>query len=364
MRLVSPFLKHVLYPCLAKSGYLRYSAEGGPAVVTYHGILPTGYKGIDSALDGALVSAESFRQQLQLLQECYNVISPEQFLVWCESKQPLPARSVLLTCDDGLKNTLTDMLPVLQELRLSCLFFVTGASLSERASILWYEELYLLMLAAGSSFTLNLHDAGILIFIATPQQKRKGWWELVRKLSRFDRDKRKEILESIRKLLGIPADWLSKYFDDPIFAHRFLMLNAPELRQLSAAGMCIGAHTLSHPVLSQAPEELAWSEICESRGNLERALSREIWALAYPFGDAGSVTQREQEMAERVGFKCAFLNLGGGIGTANARFALPRVHVTANMSIAEFEAHVSGFHQSLRQHFSSDANESVTSLHA
>ena len=40
---------------------------------------------------------------------------------------------MLLTCDDGLQNTLTDMLPVLQELGLSCLFFVTGASLSEIA---------------------------------------------------------------------------------------------------------------------------------------------------------------------------------------------------------------------------------------
>ena len=364
MRLVSPFLKHILYPCLAKSGYLRRNAAAGPVVVTYHGILPAGYKGIDSALDGALVSAESFRQQLHLLQARYNIISPEQFLLWCESKQALPQRSVLLTCDDGLQNTLTDLLPVLQELGLSCLFFVTGASLGEQASILWYEELYLLMLAAGSSFTLNLNDAGIRISVATPQQKRSGWWELVKKLSQFNRDKRKEILERIREQLGIPADWISKYVDDPILARRFLMLNPPGLRRLSAAGMCIGAHSLSHPVLSQAPEELAWSEISESRSNLERGLGRLIWALAYPFGDAGSVTQRELEMAERAGFKCAFLNFGGGLGAANPRFALPRIHVTANMSIAEFEAHVSGFHQSLRQHFSSDANEPVTSLHA
>jgi peptidoglycan/xylan/chitin deacetylase (PgdA/CDA1 family) len=362
MRLVSPFLKHVVYPGLAKTGYLRHRAGAGPAIVTYHGILPNGYKGIDTALDGPLVSAESFRRQLHLLKTRYNVVSPEQFLLWCDSDQPLPARSVLLTCDDGLQNTLTEMLPILQDMGLSCLFFVTGASLGEKASILWYEELYLLFLAAGNSFALELIDADLRVSVATPQEKRSKWWTLVKKLSQFDEPGRREILEQIREQLGASAEWISQYIDDPVLRRRFLMLSAPELRQLAAAGMCIGAHTLSHPMLSQAPEELAWSEIFESRRNLEQALDRVIWALAYPFGDAGSITQREQEMAERAGFKCAFLNFGGGLGAGNPPFALPRVHVTGDMGLAEFEAHISGFHRSLRGHFSSDTEGSATSL--
>jgi hypothetical protein len=31
------------------------------------------------------------------------------------------------------------------------------------------------------------------------------------------------------------------------------------------------------------------------------------------------------------------------------RFAVPRVHVTADMSLFEFEAHISGFYRSLRK---------------
>jgi peptidoglycan/xylan/chitin deacetylase (PgdA/CDA1 family) len=351
MRLVSPFLKRVVYPGLAKTGYLRRNAGAGPAIVTYHGILPAGYKEIDSALDGSLVSAESFRRQLHLLKTRYNIVSPEQFFLWCESKQTLPPRSVLLTCDDGLQNTLTDMLPILQELGLSCLFFVTGASLSEKASMLWYEEFYLLFLAAGNSFTLEFMDTDMRISVASPQEKRAKWWDLVKKLSQFDHRRRREILERIREQLRISSEWISRYVDDPILHCRFFMMNMVELRQLLAGGMCIGAHTLSHPMLSQAPEELAWSEIFESRRNLEQALDRVILALAYPFGNLGSVTQREQEMAERAGFKCAFLNFGGGLGAGNPLFALPRVHVTAAMGIAEFEAHISGFHRILRQRF-------------
>ena len=352
MRLVSPFLKHVVYPTLAKTGYLRSHAGAGPAIVTYHGILPAGYQVLDPALDGALVSAESFRQQLHLLKEQYNVISPEEFSLWCDSQYSLPPRSVLLTCDDGLKNVLTDMVPLLHEVALTCLFFVTGGSLAEKSSILWYEELYLLFLAAGNSFTLELADADLGISVVSVQDKRSKWWDLVKKLSRFGQLRRDELLGQVREQLQISVASTSKYSDDPILRRRFLMMNELELRELAASGMSIGAHTLSHPMLSQAADELAWSEIFESRRNLEQALSKVVWALAYPFGDAGSITKREQEMADRAGFKCAFVNIGGGLGAATPLFALPRVHVTASMDITEFEAHISGFHRSLRQHLS------------
>ena len=76
MKFVSPLLKHAVFPGLAKLGYLRRRNGAGPAIVTYHGILPRGYKMIDPDLDGSLVSAESFRRQLQLLKKQYNVISP------------------------------------------------------------------------------------------------------------------------------------------------------------------------------------------------------------------------------------------------------------------------------------------------
>jgi hypothetical protein len=141
-------LKHVIYPSLSRAGYLRRAPRSGPAVLTYHGILPAGYTIVDPTLDGNLVSADSFRAQLQLVKERYNVISAKEFLLWCESKHELPPRSVLLTCDDGLRSSLFEMLPILQKFELECLFFVTGASLGSTATMLWYEQLYLMLLQA------------------------------------------------------------------------------------------------------------------------------------------------------------------------------------------------------------------------
>jgi peptidoglycan/xylan/chitin deacetylase (PgdA/CDA1 family) len=350
VRFVSPFLKHAAFPSLAKLGYLRRRSGPGVAILTYHGILPRGYKVIDSDLDGVLVSAESFRRQLQLLKKQYNVIPPRQFLAWCEGKQELPPRAVLLTCDDDLRNTLTEMVPVLQEHAFSCLFFVTGASLSDVPAMLWYERLYLMLLIVEGTIALDLAHGDFRSQARTLLEKRRLWWSLVKFLSRYDAQDRETLLNDARTQFGLSDNWSTHLLTDPLRS-RFLMLNATELRLLIEAGMEVGAHTLTHPVLAQLPSEAAWREISESRCQLERAIGGPVWAFAYPFGDTASVTNREQEMAERAGFTCAFLNVGGGFGVSLPRFALPRVHVTGEMNLGEFEAHVSGFYQSLRQRF-------------
>ena len=351
MRLVSPVLKHVVYPGLSKAGYFRRAWRNELPVLTYHGVLPAGYKVVDRGLDGNLVTIDAFRRQLRFLKDQYNVISPNEFLLWCEAEGELPPRSVLLTCDDGLRNSLFDMLPILQQFEMKCLFFVTGASLSHTSTMLWYEELYLMLLRAPENSTLEFVGMGPRAD-SSRHEKRSWWWDLVKRLSQYDRKRRSALLDRIRMQLGLSPRWDAEYRENPVLSRRFLMLNLPELHQLVEAGMSIGAHTLSHPLLSQSSPETAWSEISESKLNLARVLEQEIWALAYPFGDSSSVTSREVKMAKRAGFKAAFLNAGGGLETQTPKFALPRVHITAEMGLAEFEAHISGFHRSLQELFS------------
>ncbi len=352
MRFVSPLLKRVVYPCLAGTGYLRARANGGNlCVVTYHGVLPSGYEIADPDQDGGLLCVDEFRRQLRLLKSRYHVVSPGEVRAWAAEGRELPARSVLLTCDDGLLNTLTDMVPVLREEQLSCLFFVLGASAEQNSQRLWYEDLYLLMLAAPSE-TYSFELLGMTVELRERAQRRQVWGNLLRKLSLLDEQERANFIESARSQFGLGEDWDTGLTLNEGKRKRFSLLNLNQLRQLVDQGMYVGSHTLSHPVLSQQSSELAWKEISESRSTLEKALGTQVWALAYPFGDAASVGSREWQMAERAGFACAFMNVGGGFGAALPRFALPRVHVTSEMGLAEFEAHVSGFHNALRARLS------------
>ena len=344
MRLVSPLLKHVIYPGLSRSGYLRRLAPSAPAVVTYHGVLPQGYEVRGAALDGHLVTAKAFLQQINLLKENYTLISPGQFLCWCEGELDLPPRSVLLTCDDGLRNTLTDMLPILADAGVPFLFFVTGASAEGLSSMLWYEQLFLWLRAASAERISSLCESWYprrMLHLNTL------WVELIKRLSAMAWPLRQTALEDLRTRLGISKDWASEYSDNEALHRRFFMLNRKELMQLHRAGMTIGAHTMSHPMLSQMTRDDALEEISQSRRALEIALNEKVWGLAYPFGTRDAVSGREEELARGAGFSCAFMNVEDSATESN--FMFPRIHVSLTMSLAELDAHVSGFHSSIRK---------------
>ena len=117
----------------------------------------------------------------------------------CASK-----RSVLLTCDDGLLNCLTDMLPVLVEEKVRCLFFVTGASAAESRTMLWYEELFLLLLRAPNG-PFEISGEGITIQgdLHSREERRVLWWNSVKRLSQVSAQRRGSFLRSARSQLRL-----------------------------------------------------------------------------------------------------------------------------------------------------------------
>lgn len=361
MRFVSPFLKRAVYPCLAGGGYFRSLKRSGLAVITYHGVVPRSYLRIDSGLDGTLVDTEMFRRQLRLLKSNYNVISPDEMFSWCRRECELPPRAVLLTCDDGLRNNLTEMLPVLRQEKLRCLFFITGASAGDVSRMLWYEELLLLLLQApAGAFRVSTDNFEFAAELGSGERRRRLWWNLVENLSRLDVHSRQLFLDRVHACVE-PVT--SPEFREKIYpqALNWLgLMTRTEVRQLVAAGMTIGAHTCSHAVMSRQPPELARQEIEESRERLESMLNRRIWAFAYPFGQRDTVSPEVISMAREAGFAAAFMNVGGGLGAELPRFSIPRVHVNADMGLAEFEAHVSGFYGGLQRTFGRAAANPLT----
>lgn len=350
MKVVSPFLKKVAYPSLSAAGFFRRASGEGLAVVTYHGVLPEGYKPLDAGFDGNLITAQALRQQLRLLKANYHVISPDDVLAWREGQLELPPRAVLLTCDDGLLNNLTEMLPVLQQEDLRCLFFVTGASAGDQRTTLWYEDLFLGFFSAPSGeFEVAFEGVAIRGHLGPREARRAQWWDAVKNLSQVGEETRRSFIRAAGSHFGVELAPTTPGTDDSS-CRRFGLLSLSELRALAAAGMTIGAHTMSHPLLSRLPLDLARAEVVDCRARLEAALETRVWAFGYPFGDAASVTPQVLAIPQEAGYAAAFLNFGGGLGASLPPYALPRIHVTSEMNLAELDAHVSGFHARLQRY--------------
>ena len=180
------------------------------------------------------------------------------------------------------------------------------------------------------------------------QQRHSLWRELIDKLSLFEARARESLLDQMRIQIGISEGWEWEYSRNEPSRRRFFMLNRADLRTLADAGATIGAHTLSHPLLSRMSDDLAFHEISESRTQLEHAIGHEIWAFAFPFGTPESASVRDAALARHAGFTCSFMNTEN---TCDGNFMLPRIHVSAGMGVAELQAHLSGLHRSLQERF-------------
>jgi peptidoglycan/xylan/chitin deacetylase (PgdA/CDA1 family) len=103
------------------------------------------------------------------------------------------------------------------------------------------------------------------------------------------------------------------------------MMTSGELRQLSQAGMCIGAHTINHPILSRISADEAWQEIQGSKDVLVDILREPVSVFAYPNGKPGTDYLPEHvQMVRDAGFSAAVSTVWGTANGQQDRYQLPR----------------------------------------
>jgi peptidoglycan/xylan/chitin deacetylase (PgdA/CDA1 family) len=103
-----------------------------------------------------------------------------------------------VTCDDGLLNTLTDMLAVLQAESVPCLFFVTAASCSDDPGMLWDEELYHCMRGKSLNGLASQLPPEPGSDPPPAETFQSQWWNLVRRASQLDAKTRADWMAQVR----------------------------------------------------------------------------------------------------------------------------------------------------------------------
>ena len=119
--------------------------------------------------------------------------------------------------------------------------------------------------------------------------------------------------------------WLGGPHPDAPWAR---VLGPQDLRRLRASGVEIGAHTETHPVLSQLPYAEALRQLRGARLALEAILDEPVEVAAYPYGAAGESTTRA---CRDAGFRAACRI--DGTGSWDDPFALPRQNMNNASSV-------------------------------
>lgn len=99
------------------------------------------------------------------------------------------------------------------------------------------------------------------------------------------------------------------------------LMDVVQVRDWLAAGHEIGAHTLTHPLLTHLPREQAREEIGACKRKLEDMFGRAVEHFCYPYGDWSPAVR---DCVAEAGFRTACTTEGGINTPATPPFALKR----------------------------------------
>ena len=215
----------------------------------------------------------------------------------------LPARAACITFDDGYADNHEVALPILQRHGLTAAFFIATGFLDggrmwndtiiETARRSPLPRLDLSSLGLGCHALGSIPDRQAAIAALIPQVKYRPFAERV------------AITEQLAELAHV-------------LAPNDLMMTSPEVKAMHQAGMVIGAHTVSHPILARLTDAQASDEIGRSKQYLEQLLGERVGLFAYPNGKPGEdYSPASVEVVRSLGFDAAVSTQWGTSGSGD-----------------------------------------------
>lgn len=273
----------------------------GLSILVYHRVLPHA-----DPLFPAMVDAGRFSVQLDVLARCFNVLPLSEALARMRSAS-LPPRAASITFDDGYADNEAVALPLLRSRGLHATFFVAAGFLD--GGRMWNDTVIeAVRLTPCKAFDCRFLGIG-QVPVDTPGEKRSAVDILLGSLKYRPAHERAELVARIaaESRASLPGN---------------LMMSSSQVRSLHSAGMEVGSHTVSHPILAMLPAPAARSEIAGGRDALEAITGSKVGLFAYPNGKPGRDYLPEHVgMVRALGFDGAVTTAWGAGGDL---FQLPR----------------------------------------
>lgn len=278
---------------------------------------------------GLAVSPANFEEQLRVVRrDRYPIPLPE--FVDNLIGGTLPANAIAVTFDDGYVDNLLAGKSLLVAADVPATVFLPTGFI-DRFEPFWWDEVERLILLDNCPRNFELSACGETIPFqidseyskrdnditpsTLPESRRAVLRTVSETLRRLDDAERAVALEKLRSIFG-----LHEY--RPTLGRA---MSGKEVKMLVADGLVtIGAHTVTHPMLSGLEAEACRHEITESKLACEALLGAPVASFAYPYGDFNA---EAREAVIKAGFTFACSMRPGPVVATSDVFALPRMHV-------------------------------------
>lgn len=272
---------------------------------------------------------DGFRRQLDHFAAQAHIASASEFFEALRRRQPLP-NSVVLTFDDGLADHYEYVFPELCARGLWGLFFVPTLPYAA-GRVLDVHKTHLALGRAGGRRVLRELEPLLRPEMLEPEYvarlegclyrghiEDEATAEVKRLLNYYLRlEHREQVCDQVyRQTGGIEDVDVKRHY-----------ASADQLRAMGAAGMTLGAHSVSHRLLSQLAPDEQTREVEESLSTLGELLGERVRSFCFPYGGDHSFDAHTLGTLEASGIDFAFSVEPREISArdlSEQRLALPR----------------------------------------
>ncbi len=255
-------------------------------VLCYHRILDMPP---DFPFDGDLVSASpaQFEDQLRFVERHWRVVNFRMLREHLAREGRFPDRALIITFDDGYADNREIAFPLLKKHGLTAVMFVTAGFMGARR-LFWWDRLAFVAKTAKIRRATIDDPVRLEIDLDAFPDAQAAARHLIHTAKTLP-EKGKELL--IARL----AERLGVRIDESRFS---TTMDWNDLREMSAAGIEIGAHSVNHPIFSNVDDALLAREVSESKALIEKEIGRDVISFGAP--GRGRIPAEEKARFEKT----------------------------------------------------------------
>lgn len=274
------------------------------SVMIFHRVL----RQPDPLLDGE-PDAARFEEQMRWVSAWFNVLPLDEAVTRLKNGS-LPPRAMAITFDDGYTDNHDVALPILTKLGLSATFFVATGYLNGGRM---FNDTVIESIRALRGTEFDGTDLGIgRLSFPTDRDRARTIDQVLRTIKYLPQNERQRTVDRLAERAGLGT-------------HSQLMMSDAQVHALGKAGMLIGGHTMTHPILAKTAPDTARREIAEGKRRLEDITGRPVRLFAYPNGRPNVDYDRTHvDMVRELGFDAAFSTAPGALDERGDPFQIPR----------------------------------------